>query len=156
MSDQKLREQPTVDRIENLVSDLAVNRSSRSENALCKEIRPLSGSKRMEVVQALASFNVRLGADVAARVHLPVYYQVQLVRNLLADGGSNTIKQFVVRLFVHRMKTAVVIKELMAAKYKYPNAVSLMAYYYSTLKRVRCRAQKDALFLLRDFRTRGV
>lgn len=156
MSEQKLIEQPAVDRIEKLISDLSVNRNSRSENALCKEIRPLSGSKRMEVVQALASFNVRLGADVAARVHLSVYYQVQLIRSLLAGGGSNKIKQFVVRLFVHRMKTAVVVKELMAAKCRYPNAVSLMAYYYSSLKRVRCRAQKDALFLLRDFRICGV
>lgn len=149
MTDQKMREQSAVDRIERLVSDLALNRNSLSENALCREIRPLSGDKRMEVVQALAGFNVRLGACVASRTHLPVGCQVQLIRSLLEVGESNAIKHFVVRLFVHRVKTAVIIKELKAAKYRCPNAVRLMAYYYSSLKRVRSCVQKDTLVKLR-------
>lgn len=149
MTDQEVREQSAVDRVEKLVSDLALNRNSLSANALCQEIRPLSGDKRMEVVQALAGFNVRLGACVASRIHLPVGYQVQLIRNLLEVGESNAIKHFVVRLFVHRVKTAVIIKELKAAKYKCPNAVRLMAYYYSSLKRIRSCAQKDTLVKLR-------
>ncbi|WP_220467324.1 hypothetical protein, partial [Pseudomonas mosselii] len=114
------------------------------------------GTSYLGLIMRLGGVYETRGDSVAARVHLPVYYQVQLIRSLLADGESNKIKQFVVRLFVHRMKTAVVVKELMAAKCSYPNAVSIMAYYYSSLKRVRCRTEKDSLVMLRGFRICGV
>ncbi|MBV4508200.1 hypothetical protein HU751_025530 [Pseudomonas sp. BW13M1] len=149
MSDQNMSEQSAAERVKKLVSDLSFNRNSRAENALCQEIRVLSGDKKLEVVQALASFNVRLGASVASRVHLPVSCQVLLIRSLLAVGESNAIKYFVMGLFVHRMRTTVVIRELEAAKSKSPNPVRLMAYYYSSLKGIRNCVHKSALVKLR-------
>lgn len=133
-----------------LIARLSLNRNSCDENELCYEVRSVSEDEKLQIICELITFNVRLAAAVAARVHLAERQQVQLMRELLERGGSNTIRQFVGRLFSRRLSASLIIKELMRARAKSPDAVRLMAYYFSGTLALRSSDQKSVLYKLRS------
>ncbi|QXI37019.1 hypothetical protein [Pseudomonas xantholysinigenes] len=136
--------------VEELIARLSINRNACDENELCCEVRLISENEKLQVIRDLIVFNVRLAAAVAARVHLAERQQVQLMRELLESGGSNTIRQFVDRLFSHRLSASLVLKELMRARANNPDAVSLMAYYFSGKLVFRSADQKSIICKLRS------
>lgn len=130
-TEENMSESSRNERVDELIARLLINRNARDENELCHEARLLSDDEKLEVVRSLAVFNVRLSATVAARVHLAERQQVLLMRELLDGGGSNAIKQFVGFLFSRRLSASLVLSELVMVRDKNPDAVRLMAYYFS-------------------------
>ena len=128
------------ERIDGLVNGLLVRRSAKEENDLCRVVRNLPGEKKLEVVEKLRGKNVRLAASVGARTHLPIEQQLTLVRHVLNDGESNSIKQLVMGLFVFRLSPKMMVRVLVELKCEYPDSVRLMAYYYmNSFKGMNCK-----------------
>lgn len=132
-------------KIDSLISRLLVDRSGRDENDLCRIVRPLSGEKKLYIIEKISRSNVRLAASVASRIHLPVEQQLTLLSRLISGGESNAIKQFAVRLFVFRLSAKAILGVLRNLKNEYPDGVRLMAYYYAGS--VKAISSKDKEFL---------
>lgn len=86
----------------------------------------------MATVELIGAKNVRLDAVVAVPVGLSAEQQKILLKRVLARGGSNEIKQYVLKLFCCRFGARNLSKELGECFDVYPKSVWFAAHYART------------------------
>ncbi|MFY3309855.1 hypothetical protein [Achromobacter ruhlandii] len=115
----------------NLLSKLLMRRSSEEENRLSQIVRRLSSDKKVGIIEILSKKNVRLAAAIAARANLSIDQQSVLFAKILKREQSNEIRQYVDRLFAHRlgMGRTRILKILIKYEDSNPKGVYFAAYY---------------------------
>lgn len=115
--------------LDNLLSMLLLRRSSGEENRLSQIVRRLSSDKKIEIIERLSKKSVRLAASIAARANLSIDQQSVLFAKILKREQSNEIRQYVDRLFAHRLGIARILKILIKYEDSNPKGVYFAAYY---------------------------